>query len=81
MPKGKRKVKLADPIDGDETVQIVDLKEKLIEEQSAHPELCGHRNRHASGELTCILPKGHAGNHYNDSEWSDAAGIPVRKNG
>lgn len=52
---------------------------KKVKEETAQPELCNHRNRHASGVLTCIMPKGHSGDHYNGSHWSDAAGYPNAK--
>jgi hypothetical protein len=78
MPRGKRKVRLADPIvDQDETVQVVDLKEAL----------CNHRNMHyTAGVLTCVLPPKHGGDHVgyvNDkiTAWSDAAGTPIKKHG
>jgi hypothetical protein len=41
---------------------------------------CGHQNMHAEGEVLCILPKGHKGDHSDGKySWSDAAGTPPRR--
>lgn len=65
MPK---KVSLADPIEGDETVQVVDLR-------------CRHTNNHIYGtdgkltSITCDLPKGHGGDHH--AHYTKNVGEPV----
>jgi hypothetical protein len=66
------------------------LVDKLAEEAIARAEaktdpLCNHRNAHyIAGELTCVLPRNHGGDHLgyvNDkpTAWSDAAGKPARQ--
>ena len=54
-----------------------ELKPAVIEAKFLEP--CGHTNRHSQDLLTCLLPKGHPGNHFNGSAWSDAAGTPPRR--
>ena len=44
--------------------------------------LCNHRNMHTENQILCTLKPGHPGNHSDGkSEWSDAAGTPVKKHG
>ncbi len=57
----------------DESIDVI------VKQEVKPPENCNHQNKHAQGELFCILSKGHEGDHFNGSYWSDAAGIPVRK--
>lgn len=77
MPKGKKKV-AAKPV---EVVNAYPDDAQI----RAEVELCNHRNAHyTAGELTCVLPKNHGGDHLGyvngkPTAWSDAAGIPARK--
>ncbi len=56
----------------------------IVEPETAAVDPCNHRNAHyTAGELTCVLPKNHGGDHLgyvNDkpTAWSDAAGKPAR---
>lgn len=68
MPKKKKAIELENKND-----------EVTLEQQNPNHVICCHVNVHATPNLICILPKGHAGDHFNGSAWSDAAGIPVRK--
>lgn len=79
MPKRKEKL-IEIPV---ATADVVEIKmaELAKQEQAAtKPGLCNHQNRHAAGEVLCVLPNGHDGNHQNGNQaWSDEAGIPTRK--
>lgn len=78
MPK-KKKTQV-NTLGGNVTVETPkDAPQEQIAEQ-AKDKFCNHQNLHAQGEVFCILPKGHAGNHSNGlSDWSDAAGTPARR--
>jgi len=72
---------------------MTEAKEKPKAEPKA-PAKCGHENLHhewaTKEKVTCILPKGHEGDHFSDkiesqpedkgpwkAYWSDAAGLPL----
>jgi hypothetical protein len=81
MPKGKKRI----------TVKEFESVVKTLEENKkpltsiVETKLCNHQNRHyTAGELTCVLPKNHGGDHLgyvngNPTAWSDAAGTPARR--
>jgi hypothetical protein len=73
--KRTKKTITVETVEEPEKQTIMEKVENLVTSITA----CGHQNMHAEGELLCILPKGHKGNHQNGSEWSDAAGVPVKK--
>lgn len=88
MPRGKKKLKAPEMPPQDDVLAVVVPTEeqkadmvKLVDELAAS-KLCSHRNMHAQGDVACILPKDHKGDHSDGkSAWSDAAGKPVRKHG
>lgn len=72
MPR-KKKVNTA----ATEIIEVQDEINKVAVEKEA---ICGHRNLHAQGNVTCILQKGHADDHSDGKyAWSDMAGTASRK--
>jgi hypothetical protein len=75
MPPKKRIKKTPLEID-----KVYVVPEEVVQELVE--KFCNHRNMHAEGDVRCILPKGHKGDHSDGKySWSDAAGTPPRKHG
>jgi hypothetical protein len=91
MPRGKKKTqKLTDVHEAvfeTETINLssADAEKLIVKAKITQPETCNHQNKHyTAGELTCVLPKNHGGDHLgyvngNPTAWSDAAGTPTRQ--
>jgi hypothetical protein len=87
MPRGKKKLKAPD-FPSQEDVIVLPIptnKQKremveVVDELAKIASTCNHRNMHAEGEVLCILPKGHKGDHSDGKySWSDAAGTPLKR--
>jgi hypothetical protein len=83
MPRGKKKSSVSPVLTPTPTKEQREEMEKLVDklaEEAIARTFCNHRNMHAEGDVRCILPKGHKGDHSDGKySWSDAAGTPPRK--
>jgi hypothetical protein len=86
MPRGKKKVQAEIEAELNKRSRSEPTpSEATTRAEAPTIPACNHRNMHyTEGELTCILPKGHGGDHVgyvgtNPTAWSDAAGTPTRK--
>jgi hypothetical protein len=83
MPSKFNRKKKTEPKEEPQVAPVIQpdpVEEKIAELVKNNPNVCNHRNQHATGEVLCILNKGHDGAHQNGNQaWSDAAGEPTRK--